>query len=664
MEYATVKSVVVVVLLLIALAIFGLRVYQLLWANLRGGQPSRPFRSWGERLWGVVKFVGGQWRLFRFPVPGIAHFVIFWGFLALVLTIVAAIIEGLVAFNNAEFVLPVVGSFGPLALLQDLFATLVAAAVVYALYLRLIVKPRRFEGSHKAQAVMVLLFILVIVVSLQVINGLRIELGEDSLAGWRPVASAIGAALAGAGEAAMEVIEEVAYWIHLIVVLAFLTELPAGKHFHVVTSIPAVFLRNLEPAGRLPPAPEINGSVGISSVEQFRRRQMLDFYTCTECGRCQDVCPAHAAGLPLSPKRLIMDLRDNLTERGSVRRSGRGNGEVLNKELVGEVIPDEALWACVACFACDQECPLFIEHVTPIVDMRRHLMMEGRLDGMLQETMANLGRYGNSFGQSERARAKWTRAVDGRIKDARREPVEYLWFVGDFASYNATIADITRTTTEVFRHADLDFGLMYEAERNAGNDVRRVGEEGLFEMLAEENTAAFEKCDFHAIVTTDPHTYNVLKNEYPGNVNGERPVLHYAELLDQLLSNGRLRLSRSLGYRVTYHDPCYLGRYNGVYAAPRRVIEATGCDLVEMPRTKDRALCCGGGGGRIWMDEGEVEQRPAAMRIEEAAALPGVDTLVVTCPKDLVMFRDAAKSCGHADQLAVRDLIELVSEAL
>jgi Fe-S oxidoreductase len=664
MEYATVKSVVVVVLLLIALAVFGLRVYQLLGANLRGGQPSRPFGRWGERLRGLVKFVGGQWRLFRFPAPGIAHFVVFWGFLILVLTILQAIIEGLVAFNNPEFVLPVVGSFGPLALLQDLFATLVAAAVVYALYLRLIVEPRRFEGSHKAQAVMVLLFILAIVVSLQVINGLRIELGEDSLAGWRPVASAIGAALAGAGEAAMEATEEVAYWIHLIVVLAFLTELPGGKHFHVITSIPAVFLRNLDPPGRLPPAPEINGSVGVNSVEQFRRRQMLDFYTCTECGRCQDVCPAHAAGLPLSPKRLIMDLRDNLTERGSARRNGRGNGEVLDKELVGEIISDEALWACVACFACDRECPLFIEHVTPIVDMRRHLMMEGRMDGMLQETMANLGRYGNSFGQSERARAKWTRAVDDRIKDARREPVEYLWFVGDFASYNATITDMTRTTTDVFRHANLDFGLMYEAERNAGNDVRRVGEEGLFEMLAEENTAAFEKCDFQAIVTTDPHTYNVLKNEYPGDVNGERPVLHYAELLDQLLSDGRLRLSRSLGYRVTYHDPCYLGRYNGVYDAPRRVIEATGCDLVEMPRTKDRALCCGGGGGRIWMDEGEVEQRPATMRIEEAAALSGVDTLVVTCPKDLVMFRDAAKSRGHADQLAVRDLIELVSEAL
>jgi Fe-S oxidoreductase len=664
MEYDTAKSIVVVVLLLVSLAVFGLRVYRLLGANLRRGQPNPPFGSWGERLWGLIKFVGGQWRLFRFPAPGIAHFIIFWGFLALVLTILQAIIEGLVAFSNPEFVLPVVGSFGPLALLQDLFATLVVVAVAYALHLRLIIRPRRFEGSHKAQAVMVLLFILAIVVSLQVINGIRIEAGEDPLAVWRPIATAVGALFAGLSASAMEVIEQTAYWIHLAVVLAFLTELPGGKHFHVVTSIPAVLLRNLDPPGRLPPAPEFDGEVGVSSIEQYRRRQMLDFYTCTECGRCQEVCPAHASGLPLSPKLLMMNLRDNLIQSGEARRDKRRNGAVLEKELVGDVISDEVLWACVTCFACDQECPLFIEHVTPIVDMRRHLVMEGRMDGMLQEAMANLGRYGNSFGQSERGRAKWTRGLEEKVKDARREPVEYLWFVGDYASYNSAITDVTRTTTEVFRHAELDFGLMFDAERNAGNDVRRVGEEGLFEMLTEANTAALEKCDFQTIVTTDPHTYNVLKNEYPPEVIGQRSVLHYTELLDQLLSDGRLQLRRGLGYRVTYHDPCYLGRYNGVYDAPRRIIEATGCDLIEMPRSGDRALCCGAGGGRIWMEEGESGERPAITRVKEAAALAGVDTLVVTCPKDLVMFRDAAKSSGHADRLAVRDLIELVAEAL
>ena len=289
--------------------------------------------------------------------------------------------------------------------------------------------------------------------------------------------------------------------------------------------------------------------------------------------------------------------------------------------------------------------------------------MEGRMDGMLQEAMASLGRYGNSFGQSERARAKWTKGIPEKIKDARREPVEYLWFTGDYAAYSATLTEATRATAEVFRHLDLDVGLLYDAERNSGNDVRRVGEEGLFEMLAERNTKALEQSDFKTIVTTDPHSYNALKNEYSG-LNGQHRVLHYTELLDQLISDDRLRFSRKLGHRVTYHDPCYLGRYNGVYDAPRRIIEATGCRLVEMPRHGDRAVCCGAGGGRIWMEESPTQERPAVRRVEEAAGLDGVEMLIVACPKDLVMFADAAKSSGVGDQLIVRDVIELVAEAI
>ena len=239
MEYEAVKSAVVALLLLVSFAIFGVRVYRLLWVDLRRGQPGPPYGRWAERLKGLVVYVGGQLRLLRFPAPGIAHFLLFWGFLILVLTILQAIIEGLVAFTDPDFVLPVVGDFGPLALLQDVFATVVVVAVLYALYLRLIVKPERFEGSHRAQAIMVLLFVLTIMVSLHVMNGIRIELGEDPIADWRPVASAVGTMLVGLGETALKTIGEVAYWIHRKVVLAFLTELPGGKHFHVVTSIPA-----------------------------------------------------------------------------------------------------------------------------------------------------------------------------------------------------------------------------------------------------------------------------------------------------------------------------------------------------------------------------------------------------------------------------------------
>ena len=307
--------------------------------------------------------------------------------------------------------------------------------------------------------------------------------------------------------------------------LLFLTELPVGKHFHVVTSIPAVLLRNLEPRGKLMPAPEIKGQVGINSIEQFRWRQMLDFFTCTECGRCQEVCPAYNTGLLLSPKLLMMDLRDHLKE--SRKNSGNHSSDkvVVEKSLIGEVIKEQVLWSCTTCYACDQECPLFIEHVSPIVDMRRFLVVEGQVDTELQSTLENLGRYGNSFGQSDRMRAKWTQKIQPSIKDARREPVEYLWFVGDYASYSPALTEITQKTAEVFKIADLDFGILYDSERNSGNDVRRIGEEGLFEMLSENNISTIERCSFQTIVTTDPHSYNALKNEYTFSKN--YLILHY-----------------------------------------------------------------------------------------------------------------------------------------
>ncbi len=661
MDYRTLKSIAALLAILASFGFFGWRSYQLLWVNLRRGQPSGTFGNWGERIKGLLLYVGAQYRLFRFRLSGIAHFFIFWGFLTLSLTILQAILEGLLAYKNPHFVMPLIGHWGLLALLQDFFAFFVLIAVSYGMVMRLKVEPERYKGSHKNQGVMVLSFIFTIMLGVLVINGIRINLGTDPLPNWRPISALIGSVFAGLNPQAQFVIEEIAYWIHLGVVLVFLTELPGGKHFHVVTSLPAVLLRNLEHPGTLPPSPEFDGEFGISKVEQFTWRQMLDFYTCTECGRCQDVCPAYNSGLPLSPKLMMMNLRDNLMERGKALGAGTDNG-ALKKEMAGDVLSDEFVWACTTCLACDQECPLFIEHVTPLVDIRRHLIIEGRIDSELQDALTNLGRYGNSFGKSERMRARWSKGIEPKVKDAGKEAVEYLWFVGDYASYSPTMTEITQKTAEVFQKIGLDFGIMYKGENHAGNDVRRVGEEGLFEMLVEKNVKAMKRCDYQAIVTTDPHSYNTLKNEYPAN--GGQPVLHYSELLDQLIASGQLKFSKKLGYKVTYHDPCYLGRYNGVYDAPRRVIEATGCEIIEMPRNKDCALCCGAGGGRIWMEEGEIEERPSESRIREAVALGGVRDFIVACPKDVTMYTDAVKTVGVEESIAVKDLIELVYEAL
>jgi Fe-S oxidoreductase len=661
------KSIIVFLALAIAGAIFLMRLYQHLWVNLQRGRPGEGYGEWGERLKGVLVFVAGQLRLFRLPVPGTAHFFIFWGFVILSPTIIAAIAEGLVAAFEPDFVLPLLGEWGPLALLQDLMAVAVIIAITRAIYVRLVVAPERYEGSHRNQAVRVLGFILTVMLGLLVMNAGRIALEEDPIHAWRPVSTAISGLFTGLEEGTVRLVAEASYWIHLGVVLVFLTETPTGKHFHVVTSIPNILLRRLDPPGRLSQAPTFGDEIGVNKVEGFQRQQMLGYYTCTECGRCQEVCPAYASGLPLSPKRLIMGLRDNMKARGDAFRAvetNGSNGAVLARPLAGEVISEAEIWACSTCYACDQECPLFVERIGPIVDMRRYLVAEGRIEDELQDSLRKLGRYGNSFGKSPRARAKWTRGITPKIKDARKAEVEVLWFVGDYASYSPSVAEITQKTAEVFHKAGLDFGILYEGEQNAGNDVRRIGEEGLFQILLDRNTGSLAKCNYQAIVTTDPHSYNTLKNEYPASINGSRPILHVTELLDQLISSGQLALTRRLNQKVTYQDPCYLGRYNGVYDAPRCVIEATGCELVEMSRHHDRALCCGAGGGRIWMEEGEMKERPSETRIREAVALDGVSTIVVACPKDITMFRDAIKTTGHAGDLVVKDLIELVHEAI
>jgi Fe-S oxidoreductase len=660
MSYETIKSILVALALIASLGVFARYAWQRLWVNLRRGQLTPPFRQWGERVKGLIVYVGAQWRLFRFQVPGVAHFFIFWGFLLLSLTILQAMAEGLMAFANPHFVIPIIGTWGPLAFVQDFFALFVIAGVTYGLYLRLVVNPKRYEGSHRGKGVKVLTFILTIMLSLLAMNGLRINLDLDLLGRYRPISTLIGGLFAALPEATQFILAEASYWIHLGVVLMFLTELPQGKHFHIVTSIPAVLLRDLEPRGRLPKPSE--SASGVGTMEQFRWRTMLDFYTCTECGRCQEMCPAHTTGSTLSPKLLIMNLRHNLEERGAALSAHQSNG-VLSKSLIGDVIAEEAVWSCTTCYACDQECPLFIEHVNPIVEMRRHLVLEGRMDKMLQEALANLGRYGNSLGQSDRMRAKWTQGLQPAIKDARREPVEYLWFVGDYASYSPTLTEVTRKTAQVFQHAGLNFGILYDAERNAGNDVRRVGEEGLFEMLSGKNMQALSKCKYETIVTTDPHTYNTLKNEYPWNGNRPR-ILHYTELLDQLVTSGQLKLSKKLDTRITYHDPCYLGRYNNVYDAPRRLLHATGANLVEMARHGDRAFCCGAGGGKIWMEEKPGRERPSEMRVKDAAELAGVREFVVACPKDVTMFKDAVKTTGNESKIQVKDVIELVYEAM
>jgi Fe-S oxidoreductase len=286
------------------------------------------------------------------------------------------------------------------------------------------------------------------------------------------------------------------------------------------------------------------------------------------------------------------------------------------------------------------------------------------MDKFFQEALKSLDRYGNSFGAAPRLRPKWTEQLRFSIKDARQEPVQYLWFVGDYASYDLRVADATRAAARVFHRAGLDFGILYEGECNSGNDARLAGEEKLFAALRDKNLKSFAKANFDEVVTTDPHSFHVLKHEYPAT-NGGRSVRHHTQLLSEMILSGELPLRQKLGMSVTYHDPCYLGRYNAIFNAPRKVIAALGLDLVEMPQNRTYAYCCGAWGGRIWMEKPPaIKEHPAITRVREAASLRGVHTLVVVCPKDLVMFRDAIRTTGLEGTLEVKELSELVEQAM
>ena len=621
----------------------------------RQGKPDPRNDQIGLRLRSVFVHAVAQVRLAQDVYAGIMHLTIFWGMGVLFLGTILATVDWDVTrlFWNIQFLKDGVYVFYELVL--DVFGLLLLVGLGMAAYRRYILRPEKLRNNGKTSLSLDDAYAIgmlgLIALSGYLVEGLRIAVVRPTWAAWSPVGQLVAAIFNAQGDPTNRSLHMVIWTFHALVAFIFIASIPFTKLFHIVSVPVNIYFRSLQPAGKLTPA-RTNSGPGIKDRQDFTWKQRLDFDACTRCGRCQEKCPAYASGLSLSPRNIIIKLDAYL--------KGRGNGQSMGEEVIN---PDE-MWACTTCRACVHFCPAFIDHLSTIVDLRRALVDEGKMDQLLQGALANLGRYGNSFGQSERLRPKWALNIPTRIKDARKEPVEYLWFVGDYASYNASVVPITYKTAEVFQHAGLDFGILFEAERNAGNDVRRVGEEGLFEMLVEKNAAVLQKCSFEAIITTDPHTYNTLKNEYPAEALNHKPVLHYTELLDQLIQKSRLKFSKKLNLQVTYHDPCYLSRYNDIYDAPRRVITSTGCKLVEMPRNRNSTFCCGAGGGRIWMEEAGVKERPSEMRVREAAQLEGVRTFVVACPKDATMFKDAVKTSGYEGNLVVKDLSEIILEAL
>jgi Fe-S oxidoreductase len=612
-------------------------------------------------------------RLLNIRYSGVLHLMIFSSFLVLLTAIVQAFGSGLFP----GFSLKAIGGETWIAMLQEVFSLIILCGLAMASWQRFVIKPKRFNGSKKLDAT------IIYVLATTIVATMLLEFASDLIAkgatsnSYRPVSSAIAALMhvLGATPAAADIIKEAFYWLHIIAVLLFLIYIPGSKHRHMFLAAPNIFFRPLTPKGQLPPPPKKDGvNSVVETFDDFTWKDHLDVLSCTECGRCQAVCPAYAAGKPLSPKSLIMDLRDGML----------ANEGLLDKDIhfpiAGGIISEATLWSCTTCRACMEVCPVHIEHVPKIVQLRRSLVEKGAVEPMLQETLTNFQSQGNSFGKPPKQRARWTKNLSFKIKDARKDPVDILWFVGDFASFDPRVQELTVMVAEMLNMAGVDFGIIYDSERNSGNDIRRAGDEGLFELLAQHNIEAINACEFNKIMTTDPHTLNALGTEYEA-LGAHYNVVHYSQLLWELIRDKKLTPKTDTNHVVTYHDPCYLGRYNGAYDSPRDLIAALGHTLHDMGRCRENSFCCGAGGGRIWMDDAGAQdsqtadnlipmidvseqERPSENRIREAIALGNVTHFVVSCPKDVVMYTAAIQAVGVEDQIVIMDLAELVYDTV
>lgn len=481
---------------------------------------------------------------------------------------------------------------------------------------------------------------------------------------WSPVGALLASIMKAVGVSpeSAGVFRSGIWWFHGMLALAFIALIPYTKVKHMFTAAASLMFRDEMAGRRLPKVPEEQVEAGWKKIDDLTWKSLLHLDACTKCGRCQEACPANAVGAPLSPRDVILSLREFANKALSKKELPEEAELDIHGKDVGQVFM-ETLWSCRTCLACVEICPVAVEHVPIIVQMRRQLVEQGDMDPILQKTLGTIHKSGNSFGESKRKRAKWAKDLPFEIKDARKEPVDVLWFVGDYASFDPRNQVVTRSFAKLLNQAGINFGLLFEAEMNSGNDVRRVGEEGLYDFLATSNIGTLQSCDFKSIVTTDPHSFNTIRNEYP-DFGGEFEIQHYTTLVKELFEQGKLKLNKQNNQRVTFHDPCHLGRYNKGYDAPREVIKMLGYDLVEMDRNRDNSFCCGAGGGRIWIPDPVGIEKPSANRMREAGEIEGLEVFIVSCPKDLTMFEDALKTSGFEGKFVVRELIELINDCV
>jgi Fe-S oxidoreductase len=643
--------------LAVAGTLFGRRA-RLLMQLLRMGKPPGIARddAVGERVRQEAVVVLGQRKLLQRALPGVMHALIFWGFIVLFPTIVMAMI----AIVDRDATLPWLGGQEWFALLSDGFAVLVLVGVATALWIRKVVRPARFEGSHLGEADLILGWISAIVITLLLWHASRIALGLNEYdAGAAPMANLLSG-LFGDGTTT-EVLERVFVWAHVLLILGFLAYLPHSKHLHIMSAAVNVYFGRTRARGRLEPlrfddeAPEEDMRFGIGTVEDLTWKQMMDAFSCTECGRCQDACPAYATDKRLSPKLLIMGVRDHLFAEGPTALAAEGAYE--GPLIAGTSVPEESIWDCVTCGACVRECPVNIEHIDHIVDLRRHLVMvDSSFPSEAEPMLRDVERQSNPWGKPQADRAAWADGLGVRVLEPGDPVPEILYWVGCAASFDERAQTSARSTAKLLQAAGVDFAILGPAEACNGDPARRMGNEYVFQAYAEQNVETLNDAGVRRIVASCPHCFNTLANEYP-DFGGHYEVVHHSELLAELVREGRLSPAANQ-QTITYHDSCYLARHNDVLEAPRELAAAVG-QPIEMARSGRRTFCCGAGGAHMWMEE---RAKPInEERVREAAAT-GAETLAVACPFCTVMLDDGVKGTGG--DMRVADVATLLAEAV
>ncbi|CAN7563519.1 (Fe-S)-binding protein [Paenibacillus sp. LjRoot153] len=626
------------------------------------------------RLKGFAVQVFGQTKLLKDKKSGIMHIVIFYGFIILQLGALDLILKGLIDRG-----LPIPG-YNYFTLIQEVTVGLIVLAMGYATYRRYVEKLKRLKRGWKPS--IVVFFIMFLMLSVVISGGFeRIREGLPA-SGFAPLTSVWAAMFDGISTSAATVGFYAGWWMHLLILLSFLIYVPQSKHFHIITAPINILLRRTEPTGKLASLnleDEDAETFGVGKIEDFTQKQMLDFYSCVECGRCTSVCPANTTGKLLSPMHLITKLRDHLTEKGAAITSKspwvpamvfapESQGNPLDVELIGGVITEEELWACTTCRNCEDQCPVANEHVDKIIDMRRHLvLMQGSMPHDGQRALQNIERQGNPWGISRNDRVKWVKEVDPEdaleVRTVKENPTfEYLFFLGSMGAYDNRSRKITHAFVKLMKEAGISFAILGNEEKNSGDTPRRMGNEFLFQQLCADNIATFQKYKVGKIVTTCPHTYHTFKNEYP-EFGLTAEVFHHTELLDLWVKEGRLTPQYEVNERITYHDSCYLGRYNEVYEEPRNVLRAIpGVELVEQARSRENSMCCGAGGGMMWMEE-TAGTRVNVARTEQ---LLSVKPTVISsaCPYCLTMVEDGTKLKEVEEQVKARDIAEILAQSV